>query len=92
MTDGTPRTLLEPAEPKIILSKEAADSIDSTKHLTITFTVTKDGTVPVSSVKISPDILKSLVTMEIREQISRWRFQSAATSGQAQFSYTIKKQ
>ena len=91
MSDGVPRILLEPAEPKIVLSAEAASLIDSTKQLTISFTVTAGGTVPVANIKISPDILPSIVSMEIKEQISRWRFQSAPSDGQAQFSYTIKK-
>ena len=90
MSDGVPRILLEPAEPKIVLSAEAASLIDSTKQLTISFTVTAGGTVPVANIKISPDILPSIVSMEIKEQISRWRFQSAPSDGQAQFSYTIK--
>ena len=92
MADGSPRVLLEPAEPKIILSEEAAAKIDSTKRLTVSFIVTASGNVPVTSVKISPDILPSLVSMEIREQISKWRFQSASNDGQARFDYTIQKQ
>jgi hypothetical protein len=91
MSDGTPRILLEPAEPKIILSKEAAAMIDSTKRLTVSFTVSASGNVPVTSVKISPDILPSLVSMEIREQISKWRFASAPNDGLARFDYTIQK-
>ncbi|MBR4600253.1 MAG: hypothetical protein IKO39_09420, partial [Treponema sp.] len=92
MTDGTPRVLLEPSEPRIILSKEASALIDSTKRLTVSFTVMAGGNVPVTSVKISPDILPSLVSMEIREQISRWRFQAASYDGTARFEYTIQKQ
>ena len=92
MSDGTPRILLEPAEPKILLSAQAAALIDSTKRLTVSFTVTASGNVPVTSVKISPDILPSLVSMEIREQISRWRFQAASYDGTARFEYTIQKQ
>lgn len=92
MTDGTPRVLLEPSEPKITLSKEASALIDSTKRLTVSFTVMAGGNVPVTSVKISPDILPSLVSMEIREQISRWRFQAASYDGSAKFDYTIQKQ
>ncbi len=91
MSDGTPRILLEPAEPKIILSPEAAAMIDSTKRLTVSFTVSASGNVPVTSVKISPDILPSLVSMEIREQISKWRFASAPNDGLARFDYTIQK-
>ena len=92
MADGTPRVLLEPSEPKITLSKEASALIDSTKRLTVSFTVMAGGNVPVTSVKISPDILPSLVSMEIREQISRWRFQAASYDGSAKFDYTIQKQ
>ena len=71
--------------------EKAAALIDSTKRLTVSFTVLASGTVPVTSVKISPDILPSLVSMEIREQISRWRFQSASYDGIARFEYTIQK-
>ena len=92
MSDGTPRILLEPAEPKIILSPEAAAMIDSTKRLTVSFTVSASGNVPVTSVKISPDILPSHVSMEIKEQISKWRFASASNDGLAKFEYTSKKE
>ena len=91
MSDGTPRILLEPAEPKIILSPEASALIDSTKRLTVSFTVMASGNVPLSSVRISPDILPSLVSMEIRDQIARWRFQAASYDGTARFEYTIQK-
>ncbi|WP_296326126.1 hypothetical protein [Treponema sp. UBA3813] len=91
MSDGTSRALLEPTEPKILLSPEASALIDSTKRLTVTFTVMASGNVQVTSIKISPDILPSLVSMEIREQISRWRFQAASYDGTARFDYTIQK-
>ena len=91
MTDGSSRMLLEPAEPKISLSGAASALIDSTKRLTISFTVTASGNVPVSGIKISPDILPQIISMEIREQIARWRFQSAPSDGFARFDYTIQK-
>lgn len=91
MSDGKTRILLEPSEPKIELSREAAALIDSTKRLTVSFTVMASGNVPVTSVKISPDILPSLVSNEIREEISRWRFQAASYDGIARFEYTIQK-
>ncbi|MCR4822326.1 MAG: hypothetical protein K5873_05590 [Treponema sp.] len=91
MTDGSPRILLEPSEPAIKLSQEAAAMIDSTKRLTVSFTVSASGNVSITSVKIHPDILPSLVKSEISEQISKWRFASAHNEGRASFDYTIKK-
>lgn len=92
MSDGSLRALLEPSEPKITLSPAAAALIDSRKDLTVTFTVSRSGSVSILSVKISPDILPSLVKQEISQQISRWRFASSSSEGIARFDYTIKKQ
>jgi len=93
MSDGTARELLDPKKPVIFLSEEAALKIDATKTVTITFTVTADGRVPVNGIRITPaSLLPTIVQNEVSQQISRWRFASASSDGTATFSYTIRKQ
>ena len=89
MTDGTARTLLDPATPSISLSTAAAALIDGKKEVTIRFSVTASGTVPVSGIQIIPSILHPIVRDEVTAQISRWRFSSADTAGNAVLEYTI---
>lgn len=91
MADGSQRILLEPSKPVITLSPAAAALIDSQKKLTVSFTVAAAGTVSVSSVRISPDILPSLVSSEVRAQVARWRFEAASADSRAEFKYTIQK-
>lgn len=90
MSDGSARTLLDPATPSITLSNAAALLIDGKKQVQIRFTVTAAGTVPVSDIRITPEsILHPIVRSEIANQISRWRFSSASSAGTAVFDYTI---
>ena len=92
MTDGSERTLLEPAKPVITLSEAAAALIDTTKAVQLTFTVAANGSVPLGDVRITPSsLLPTLVQQEIAAQISRWRFSQAATAAQARFDYVIRK-
>ncbi|MBQ7158303.1 MAG: hypothetical protein IJS09_02605, partial [Treponema sp.] len=90
MSDGTSRALLDPATPSITLSRAAAALIDSKKQVQIRFTVTANGTVPVSEIRITPaSILHTIVQSEIAAQISHWRFSAADDPGTAVFDYTI---
>lgn len=92
MSDGSARVLIQPKELNIRLSDRAAASIDATKTVTISFTVTADGHVPVNSIKIYPaSILGTIVQNEVTDQISKFLFSSANTEGTAKFDYTIKK-
>lgn len=91
MTDGSSRGLLEPSEPRIDLSEEAANLIDSTINVTIFIEVQPSGNI--TSVDFSPaSILPALVQNEIRSQIAgKWRFERADYSSMGKFQYTIKK-
>lgn len=92
MNDGSSRTLLEPSRPVIALSEKAAATIDTTKNLTVRFTVLPDGHVDLNSIKITPGaIITPLVQAEIAGQISSWRFNQDSVSATAVFPYKIEK-
>lgn len=92
MNDGSSRTLLEPAKPVITLSEAASATIDTTKNLTVRFTVLANGHVDLNSIKITPGaIITSLVQNEISTQISTWRFNQDTSSATASFPYKIEK-
>lgn len=91
MSNGKTRALLNPKEPVINLSKEAAATIDANKEVIISFTVLKDGNV--IKIEISPsNILKEIVQNEIKSQVEKWIFEPADYIAQAKFNYKIIKQ
>lgn len=92
MNDGSSRTLVKPKEPKINISSEAAKSVSGSPTVKITFTVMADGTVPESSVKITPaSLLTEELISDIAWQLSLWRFQPGDGNATASFDFTIKK-
>lgn len=92
MNDGSSRTLVKPKEPKISISSEAAKSVSGSPTVKITFTVMADGTVPESSVKITPaSLLTEELISDIAWQLSMWRFQAGDGNATASFDFTIKK-
>ncbi len=90
MSDGTSRALLNPKEPKLILSREAASQIDASRTVTITFSVASDGSVFAGEIRI-PATIPSLVRSEVVAQIAQWRFTSGSGKATAVFEYTIQK-
>ncbi len=92
MADGSARALLYPKEPRLELSESAAALIGNTITVTISFTVTADGQVPVNSIKINPaSVLGTAVQNEVVAQISKFKFSSASSEGKAKLDYTIRK-
>lgn len=92
MSNGHTRSLLEPSEPKIILSQNAASTIDGSRTVKIRFKVVESGNVPVNEIQITPaSMLTQIVRNEIIEQISKWRFESADYVAFAEFDYKIIK-
>ena len=92
MSDGSSRTLINPGEPVINLSKEAAATIDGTREVEITFLVTESGNVPRGQISIKPEaVLSPLVKNEILDQISQWRFSAASYTSVARMGYKIVK-
>ena len=91
MSDGSSRGLLEPSDPRIDLSEQAANLIDSTITVSIFIEVQPSGNV--TSVDFTPSsILPGLVQSEIRSQIvGKWRFERADFTSMGKFQYTIKK-
>lgn len=90
MSDGSARVLLDPSKPNIIISKESAALIDSTRTVTIVFKVLAGGNVPLSGIEIKPSsTLPMQVQSEVRTQVARWRFAPDTYDGQARFEYTI---
>ena len=93
MTSGNARELLSPAKPVITISAAHAALIDSTRRVTITFTVLASGTVPLSTIEIKPSSMLPLeIQNEIKAQISTWRFATDTSNGQATFEYSIIKE
>lgn len=92
LSEGSPRILIEPKEPKITLSDEAAKLIDSSRKVKIVFTIYAAGNVPSTGIRFEPEAaLPAEVKSEIRAQISKWRFAQASSDGQALFDYSIIK-
>ncbi len=92
MSDGSSRTLIEPEEPVIALSDSAALTIDTTKNLSVRFTVLANGHVDLSSITVSPaSIISPLVQSEIARAVASWRFSEDSASASAVFPYRIEK-
>ena len=93
MSNGDTRALLEPTQPVIDLSQNAASTIDGSRTVKIRFKVVESGNVPQNEIQITPaSILTEIVKSEIIEQISRWRFEAADYIAFAEFDYKIVKQ
>ncbi|MDY4525808.1 MAG: hypothetical protein SPE03_12335 [Treponema sp.] len=93
MSNGNTRALLEPLQPVINLSQNAAATIDGSRTVKIRFKVVESGNVPQNEIQITPaSILTEIVKSEIIEQISRWRFEAADYIAFAEFDYKIVKQ
>ncbi len=93
MSNGNTRALLEPLQPVINLSQNAAATIDGSITVEIYFKVVESGNVPQNEIQITPaSILTEIVKSEIIEQISRWRFEAADYVAFAEFDYKIVKQ
>ena len=91
-SNGSSRALLEPSKPKIILSDAASMTIDGSRKVVIKFRVVESGNVPRAEISITPaSILSELVRNEIKDQVSKWRFEAADYSATAEFEYKIVK-
>ena len=91
MSNGRSRALLYPEKPAINLSAPAAATIDkSTPAVSVTFKVLESGNV--IEIKITPEsVLSQIVRDEIKNQISKWRFEPADYIATATFEYKIVK-
>lgn len=91
--EGRPRQLISPLKPSISLSEKNTSGIETSLHVTIMFTITANGSVPVGQISFSPSsVLSTELQSEIREQISKWIFSQDpnGSSGTASFDYTIQ--
>lgn len=91
--EGRPRQLISPSEPKISLDKKNTFGIETSLHVTIKFTITANGSVPIGQISFTPSsILSAELQSEIREQISKWIFSQDpnGSTGTASFEYTIQ--
>ena len=92
MSNGSSRALLEPSKPVINLSDAASMTIDGSRKVVIKFRVVESGNVPRAEILITPEsILSELVRNEIKDQVSKWRFEAADDSATAEFEYKIVK-
>ncbi len=91
--DGTPRRLIHPAKPVIILPPHLARLIDSDRTVTVHFLVRADGTVPASLITFSPSaLLPPEIQNYLRNEFMNWRFERGRDDGQARFLYSITVQ
>lgn len=89
--DGSPRKLIQPSSPSIVLPNNISRLIDSDKTVRVQFTVLADGSVPVGLISFTPSaILAPEVRDFLKREFSSWRFEKKADDGQAQFIYSIK--
>ena len=89
--DGTPRRLLSPEEPEIILPSDLARLVDSDRKVTVRFTVLPDGSVPGALITFTPSgILPVKIQDYLKNEFSRWRFEKSTQDGHATFQYSIK--
>ena len=92
MSNGSSRALLDPSKPVINLSDAASMTIDGSRKVVIKFRVVESGNVPRAEILITPEsILSELVRNEIKDQVSKWRFEAADDSATAEFEYKIVK-
>lgn len=92
MSNGSSRALLEPSKPVINLSDAASMTIDGSRKVVIQFRVVESGNVPRAEILITPEsILSELVRNEIKDQVSKWRFEAADDPATAEFEYKIVK-
>jgi len=90
LADGSSRLLIEPKEPVIKISSENASLIDSSRTVLIAFRILASGNIPSSGIIFKPSAaIPEPIQSEIKEQISRWRFEQAKNDGQAGFEYSI---
>lgn len=91
--EGRPRQLIFPSQPSIYLDEKNTSGIETNLHVSIKFTITANGSVPIGQISFSPaSVLSTELQSEIREQISKWTFSQDpnGSSGTASFEYTIE--
>ena len=88
LEDGKMRKLIFPSEPKITLSETS--KIETSVNVKIEFLVLKDGSV--TNIKINNEALITLeIVSEIKNQVSKWRFDKSDSDGHGHFNYSIIK-
>lgn len=91
MSDGSSRTLIEPSTIAINFSAAASATITENHEVQIRFSINENGYV-VGTISISQEALfAQIVRDEIRAQISKWRFESAANTSVAVFTLKMIK-
>ncbi len=90
LNNGEARILLEPKKPVIIISEQAAKTLDSSRTVIIQFKILSDGSVPRGGITFTPSSsLTQIIKDEVESQISKWIFAKAQTDGYAKFEYSI---
>ena len=83
----SPRQLIYPSEPSIVISESLENKIARTKTVKISFIVKSDGSVDSKTIKIEPvGSLVPEIEAEIKGQIALWCFESGKSDGQATFN------
>ncbi len=93
MADGNFRVLLYPENPELHISRKNESLVDSSREVTVSFTILADGTILYSSIKITPSaLLHARIQDEIKKQLMLWKFSAdeKGRNGSASFNFSLE--
>lgn len=90
-SDNNPRTLVSGSSFEIALSNTSTAVINGNRKLTVSFTITSAGTVPLNKIRFSGGGLPGSVSADIQRQIAAWKFDKADGNTTVSFDLTLEK-
>lgn len=90
-SDNNPRTLVSGSSFEIALSNTSTAVINGNRKLTVSFTITPAGTVPLNKIRFSGGGLPGSVSADIQRQIAAWKFDKADGNTTVSFDLTLEK-
>ena len=76
---------------EIALSNTSTAVINGNRKLTVSFTITPAGTVPLNKIRFSGGGLPGSVSADIQRQIAAWKFDKADGNTTVSFDLTLEK-
>lgn len=90
-SDNNPRTLVSGSSFEIALSNTSTAVINGNRKLSVSFTITSAGTVPLNKIRFSGGGLPGSVSADIQRQIAAWKFDKADGNTTVSFDLTLEK-
>lgn len=90
-SDNNPRTLVSGSSFEIALSNTSTAVINGNRKLSVSFTITPAGTVPLNKIRFSGGGLPGSVSADIQRQIAAWKFDKADGNTTVSFDLTLEK-